>query len=100
MKHNTGLYLFGSYLKSVDPHDIDLLWLYDKMEMSPESIMVMVNDRESFMATRLPLPIHHTILSTTENEETGFLESVDAVFVGGLSEETNVLLGKVIQMKG
>lgn len=100
MKHDTGLYLFGSYLRSVDPHDIDLLWLYDKRVMSPEAMMVMVNELESFMATRLPQPIHHTILSTTENAEMGFLESVDAVFVGGLSEEANSLLGKVIQMKG
>ena len=99
MKHNTGLYLFGSYLKSVDPNDIDLLWLYDKAAMSPEAMMVMVNKRESFMATRLPQPIHHTILSTTENAEMGFLESVDATFVGGLSEDANILLGKVIQMK-
>ena len=100
MKQDTGLYLFGSYLKSVDPHDVDLLWLYDKTVMSPEAMMVLVNELESFMATRLPRPIHHTILSTTENAEMGFLESVDAVFVGGLSEEANFLLGKVMQMKG
>lgn len=100
MKHNTGLFLFGSYIQSVNPHDIDLLWLYDKTVMSPESMLARVNKIESFMAARLPVPIHHTILSTTENVEMGFLEGVDAVFVGGLSEEANILLGKVIQMKG
>ncbi|MBR3922210.1 MAG: hypothetical protein IKJ45_03800 [Kiritimatiellae bacterium] len=100
MKYNTGLFLFGSYMQSVNPHDIDLLWLYDKTVMSPESMLATVNEIESFMAARLPVPIHHTILSTTENTETGFLESVDAVFVGGLSEETNILLGRVIRMKG
>ena len=100
MKHNTGLYLFGSYLKSVDPHDIDLLWLYNKMEMSPESIMVLVNERESFMEARLPLPIHHTILSIAEEMETGFLESVDGVFIGGLSEDVEALVDKLIQTKG
>ena len=100
MKHNTGLFLFGSYMQSVNPHDIDLLWLYDKTVMSPESMLARVNEIESFMAARLPVPIHHTILSTTENEEMGFIESVDAVFVGGLSEEANILLSKVIQIKG
>ena len=100
MKHNTGLFLFGSYMQSVNPHDIDLLWLYDKTVMSTESMLARVNEIESFMAARLPVPIHHTILSTTENVEMGFLEGVDAVFVGGLSEEANILLGKVIQMKG
>lgn len=100
MKYNTGLFLFGSYIQSLNPHDIDLLWLYDKTVMSPESMLATVNEIESFMAARLPVPIHHTILSTTENAETGFLESVDAVFVGGLSEETNILLGRVIRMKG
>ena len=100
MKYNTGLFLFGSYMQSVNPHDIDLLWLYDKTVMSPESILATVNEIESFMVARLPVPIHHTILSATENEEMGFLESVNAVFVGGLSEEANILLGKVIQMKG
>ena len=100
MKYNTGLFLFGSYIQSVNPHDIDLLWLYDKTVMSPESMLATVNEIESFMAARLPVPIHHTILSTTENAEMGFLESVDAVFVGGLSEEASILLDKVIQMKG
>lgn len=100
MKYNTGLFVFGSYMQSVNPHDIDLLWLYDKTVVSPESMLVTVNEIESFMAARLPVPIHHTILSTTENAELGFLESVDAVFVGGLSEEANILLSKLIQMKG
>lgn len=100
MKHNTGLFLFGSYIQSVNPHDIDLLWLYDKTVMSPESMLARVNEIESFMAARLPVPIHHTILSTTENVEMGFLEGVDAVFVGGLSEEANILLCRVIRMKG
>ena len=36
MKYNTGLFLFGSYMQSVNPHDIDLLWLYDKTVMSPD----------------------------------------------------------------
>lgn len=100
MKYNTGLFVFGSYMQSVNPHDIDLLWLYDKTVVSPESMLVTVNEIESFMAARLPVPIHHTILSTTENAELGFLGSVDAVFVGGLSEEDNILLSKLIQMKG
>ena len=59
MKYDTGLFLFGSYMQSVNPHDIDLLWLYDKTVMSPESIrtahLVMPLGFKTSLNTRMAL---------------------------------------------
>ena len=100
MMFNTGLYLFGSYLLSANPNDIDLLWLYDKSEMSPSEILAMVKKQATLMATKLSVPIHRTILSVAENMEVNFLKQVGAVFVGGFSDGVDVLLEQLGKLKG
>lgn len=90
-----GLYLFGSYLSSDNPHDIDLLWLYDKAVMSPAEMLKVVKDKEACMTSKFPVPIHHTIMSSSENSETGFIDQVGAVYIGSASDDTERILGRM-----
>ena len=76
------LYAFGSWLRSESPNDIDLLWVFDKEKIPTAEVLSHVCMKEEAMARGLSVPIHHTILSVSEELELGFIQETDAVWVG------------------
>ncbi len=73
------LFIFGSWLDSETPRDLDLLFVYDKRVCSPQ---VAIEDRRALMeyGARLGLPaIHVVLLSESESVQCRFIESEGAV---------------------
>jgi predicted nucleotidyltransferase len=73
-------YLFGSFLKSNKPNDIDILILYDNSLDSNLSIVlglkkVLKEKAESIFS----IPLDITLLSYMENDEVNFIETEKAI---------------------
>lgn len=93
------LYVFGSWLKSSCPNDVDLLWIFSKRYIETAKAVIQIEAAERLMASEFGLPIHHTILSEEEEREVNFLTDVSAEYVGEILEEPSKLVKIVFQMK-
>lgn len=93
------LYVFGSWLKSSCPNDVDLLWIFSKRYVETAKALSQIEVAERLMASELWLPIHHTILSEEEEREMNFLTNISAEYVGDILEEPSALVKSVFQMK-
>lgn len=93
------LYVFGSWLRSEAPNDIDLLWVFDKEKIPTAEVLSHVCMKEAAMARGLIVPIHHTILSVSEELELGFIQETDAVWVGDGVNESEVLSRQLHELR-
>lgn len=93
------LYIFGSWLRSESPNDIDLLWVFDKEKIPTAEVLSHVFMKEETMAGGLSVPIHHTILSVSEELELGFIQETDAVWVGDGVKESEVLSRQLHELR-
>ncbi len=93
------LYVFGSWLRSESPNDIDLLWVFDKEKIPTAEVLSHVCMKEEAMARGLSVPIHHTILSVSEELELGFIQETDAVWVGDGVKEIEVLSRQLHELR-
>lgn len=75
------LFLFGSSLTKKNPNDIDVLWVYSRLECSPTDAAMFVRSLESPIVESLKLPVHSVILTDTEEREVAFADDVGAVLL-------------------
>lgn len=75
------LFIFGSYLKSKNPRDVDLLVIYDSNFYSGSSIFDNCLSLINIIQEKCGLPVDVTYLSINEEIETGFLKIVNAVSI-------------------
>ena len=75
------LFLFGSSLTKKNPNDIDILWVYSRLECSSADAVVFVRRLESLILESLKLPVHSVILTDTEECEVAFADDVRAVLL-------------------
>jgi predicted nucleotidyltransferase len=71
------LYIFGSYLFSENPNDLDLLILYEKDKYSPQNIINYCKFIKGEFNRVINIPIHITALSL--NEGSKFLIDSNAI---------------------
>jgi predicted nucleotidyltransferase len=74
----TEVWLFGSALKSSKPRDLDLLVVYDDMQISPLDAATLREPIGSAAAAATGLAPHIVVLSEREVAETGFAEAEGA----------------------
>ena len=68
-----GIEVFGSALRRADPHDIDLLVVYDRNVVSPLDAAHFVRSSLSEVAAGCDLPeVDVTLLTVAERAEPGF----------------------------
>jgi hypothetical protein len=73
------MFIFGSWLNSPVPKDLDLVFIYDDSVCSSQGA-ITVRQTLKECGSRLGLPaIHVVLLSEAENAQCNFIESVDAV---------------------
>ena len=79
------LYVFGSFLTSDSPSDIDLLWVYEA-DMDVRMVMAYVRGQEARWSEKSGRPFHSTVLSSEEESENGFVSAVGAIRIGSIDE--------------
>jgi hypothetical protein len=72
------VFIFGSWLNSPVPKDLDLVFIYDDGVCSPQDAIIARQALKECGA-RLGLTIHVILLSEAENAQCGFIKSVGAV---------------------
>lgn len=75
------LFLFGSSLTKKKPNDIDILWVYSRLESSPTAVVAFVRKLEIPIFEALKFPVHSVILTDTEEREVAFVDEVGAVLL-------------------
>ena len=93
------LYVFGSWLRSESPNDIDLLWVFGRDKISTIEVLSFVRMKEANLARGLSVPIHPTILSESEERELGFIQETGAVWVGDGVKESEALSGQLHELR-
>lgn len=92
------LFIFGSWLSSPMPNDLDLVFIYDDCVCSPQDA---INVRQALKecGARLGIPaIHVVLLSEAESVQCGFIESVGAVPLKiWINEHRDDLLRRLIE---
>jgi predicted nucleotidyltransferase len=72
-------YVFGSFLRSATPDDIDILIVYDPRACSP----IVAYERHRDFVARLQqatgIAVHLTLLTTDEERGCGFINDVKAI---------------------
>ena len=76
---NTMWYIFGSYLHSDSPSDIDLLVVYDPLEVHPKDVAKYCKPLFAAIEQAISLKVHSTILTYSEEREAEFVERSKAV---------------------
>lgn len=75
------IYIFGSFLNSMKPNDIDLIVIYDSTVYKRDSIYVYCLELINQIKQKTGLPVDVTYLSTDEEIDTRFIEIVNAVSI-------------------
>lgn len=83
--HSTNWYVFGSYLHSNSPSDIDLLVVYDPSKVHPKDVTKLCAHLFSIIENSVSLKVHSTILTCTEEQESKFIERSNAVDITELN---------------
>ncbi|EGR1911382.1 hypothetical protein VCSRO208_1457 [Vibrio cholerae] len=76
---NTKWYIFGSYLHSDSPSDIDLLVVYDPQEVHPKDVTKHCKPLFDAIEQAISLKVHSTILTCSEERESEFVERSKAL---------------------
>jgi hypothetical protein len=71
-------YLFGSFLYSINPNDIDLLIVYNKERVKHEQILELRKNICSKVIEVSHIKLDVTILDVIEEKEFGFINKVNA----------------------
>lgn len=74
------LYLFGSFLKSQVPNDLDILVVYDPEVCPPESVYQYHRSMVINLSAAYSLRVHATFLTPSEQCATDFISRTGAVF--------------------
>jgi hypothetical protein len=72
-------YIFGSFLHSDSPHDLDLLIIYDDRLCPPSDAYRLHVEFVQQVHTVLCLDIHLTLLTQQEEQGCGFIEDTGAI---------------------
>ncbi|WP_133511228.1 nucleotidyltransferase domain-containing protein [Candidatus Thiosymbion oneisti] len=91
---NTKVYIFGSWLTSENPSDLDVLVVYDPMHCNPSDAYLRLNPLLRDLVKLTGLRVHPTMLTYSEQEETGFVAEVDAMALESLLELTCASSGR------
>lgn len=78
---NTKWYIFGSFLHSDSPSDIDLLVVYDPLEVHPKNVTKHCKPLFAAIEQAISLKVHSTILTCSEEQESEFVERSKAVLL-------------------
>lgn len=73
------VWLFGSYIWSAVPRDLDFLIVYEEESVDFRTIRSRVADFAAQISSLVDLPVHLTILSACEEAEDQFASKVSAV---------------------
>ena len=79
------LYVFGSYLTSDSPNDIDLLWVYEA-DVDVRSVMAYIRGQEARWSGKFERPFHSSVLSAAEESAEHFVSMVGAKKIGSIDE--------------
>jgi predicted nucleotidyltransferase len=74
-----GAYLFGSWPRSSDPHDFDLLLVYDRRLCSQEQMIALRRKIRMSAPEIFGLPAHVVSLTIEEEEEVQFIQAEQCV---------------------
>jgi hypothetical protein len=86
---NTRTYVFGSWLTSERPADLDVLIVYDPVHCDPSDAYSRLSPLLSYLEELTGLKAHATILSHSEQEDAGFVAKVGAIALENLLELTS-----------
>lgn len=75
------IYIFGSFLSSMKPNDIDLIVIYDSTVYKRDSIYWYCLNLIDQIRQKTGLPVDVTYLSTDEEVDNRFVETVNAVSI-------------------
>ena len=73
------MFAFGSVLTSDTPHDVDLLLIFDAMQITINEAIELRKRLRDAIQTKIDLPADITLLSVKEAGQTQFLQKIDAV---------------------
>ena len=68
-------YLFGSVLHGSIESDIDLLCVYDAVELPPENAYTKLQPLFADLQARFGSPVHPVLLTNTEEQQVQFIET-------------------------
>ena len=71
------VFLFGSACYRSDPSDIDILYIYDAESAPPKDAYARFLPVSNEITRSVGIDVHATVLSTTEVQESKFLERVE-----------------------
>ena len=72
-------YIFGSALSSDFPNDIDVLVVYDPLACPPQDAYFFHRDAKFDLETSFNLPVHITLLMSSEESSTDFINRTGAI---------------------
>ena len=73
------LYVFGSFLTSPAPNDIDVLFQYDHNQVGPSEVDQMIESIINNLSIATGLRVHPMVLSIRECEQTAAIERFGCV---------------------
>lgn len=71
------VFLFGSACYRSHPRDIDILYIYDANSVPPRDAYARFRPVSNEITRSVGVNVHATVLSTTEVQESRFLERVE-----------------------
>jgi len=78
------IYIFGSYINSEKPNDVDLIIIYDSNIYAKNSIYDYCSNIINQIKEKSRLPIDVTFLSIKEEIEIQFVEFVEAISINDI----------------
>ena len=88
LPNNSRAYVFGSWLTSERPADLDVLIVYDPVHCDPSDAYSRLSPLLSDLEELTGLKVHATILTYSEQEDASFVAKAGAIALEKLPELT------------